>query len=131
MNKSVSQNGSLAASASQEDISQRARELWERYGRPQGRDTEIWLEAERQLLGVDSQVEGNGDTAVAARGFDEATSLGKPRTRLGKSTSTRKPATAAKPGDTEKLVVSSKSPAAKSGSTGAGAKPAPASRAKR
>lgn len=37
-----------------EEISKRARELWEKYERPSGRDEEIWLEAERQLLGGDS-----------------------------------------------------------------------------
>lgn len=79
------------ASATQEDISQRARELWERYGRPEGRDTEIWLEAERQLLGVDDKVEGNGDTSVSASDFDEATSHDKPRTRISKTSTSRKP----------------------------------------
>lgn len=37
--------------AVQETIAQRARELWQRYGCPAGRDEEIWLEAERQVLG--------------------------------------------------------------------------------
>lgn len=32
-----------------EEISQKARELWENYGRPAGRDEEIWFEAERAL----------------------------------------------------------------------------------
>lgn len=32
-----------------EQISRRAQELWEQYGRPSGRDDDIWLEAERQL----------------------------------------------------------------------------------
>jgi len=32
-----------------EEISRRAQELWESYGRPVGRDEEIWLEAERNL----------------------------------------------------------------------------------
>lgn len=35
---------------SHEEIAQRARELWEKQGRPVDRDEEIWLEAERQLL---------------------------------------------------------------------------------
>jgi hypothetical protein len=34
---------------SRDEISSKARELWENYGRPAGRDEEIWLEAERQL----------------------------------------------------------------------------------
>ena len=33
-----------------DEISQRARELWESNGRPADRDQDIWLEAERQLL---------------------------------------------------------------------------------
>jgi hypothetical protein len=33
-----------------EEISRRARELWEKQGRPQGRDQDIWFEAERSLL---------------------------------------------------------------------------------
>ena len=32
------------------DIAQCATELWIEYGRPEGRDVEIWLEAERRLL---------------------------------------------------------------------------------
>jgi len=32
-----------------EEISRYARELWEKYGRPVGRDEEIWLEAERTM----------------------------------------------------------------------------------
>lgn len=39
-----------------EEIARAARELWVLYGRPSGRDEEIWLEAERQLLGVDPTV---------------------------------------------------------------------------
>src|SRR5688500_12710805 len=33
----------------QDEISQKAKELWETYGRPTGRDEEIWFEAERAL----------------------------------------------------------------------------------
>ena len=33
----------------QEEISTRARALWEEKGRPSGVDTEIWLEAEKKL----------------------------------------------------------------------------------
>ena len=36
----------------QQDISRRAREIWESHGSPEGRDLEIWLEAESQLLGL-------------------------------------------------------------------------------
>jgi hypothetical protein len=33
----------------QDQIRQRAHELWELAGRPEGRDQQIWLEAEREL----------------------------------------------------------------------------------
>jgi len=46
----------------QETISRRARELWQRYGCPSGRDEEIWLEAERQVLGSTSDPAGKGPT---------------------------------------------------------------------
>jgi hypothetical protein len=32
-----------------EEISQRARQIWEREGRPEGRDMEHWLQAEAEL----------------------------------------------------------------------------------
>ncbi|MBA4138280.1 MAG: hypothetical protein C0518_13285 [Opitutus sp.] len=59
-------------------IAARAYELWEGYGRPAGRDVAIWLEAERQLLGTDPQVNHNGAPgAVAAPQLAEATAGGK------------------------------------------------------
>ena len=36
---------------SHEEVSRRAEDLWREYGSPEGRDEEIWLEAERRLLG--------------------------------------------------------------------------------
>jgi len=39
----------LTARRSKEQVRRRARELWEQHGRPEGRDLEFWLEAERQL----------------------------------------------------------------------------------
>jgi hypothetical protein len=36
-------------SPTHEAVTQRAQQIWQNYGRPSGRDTEIWLEAERQL----------------------------------------------------------------------------------
>lgn len=36
-------------SPTHDEIAQRAQEIWRGYGSPSGRDTEIWLEAERQL----------------------------------------------------------------------------------
>lgn len=52
-----------------DEISSRARELWEKYGRPADRDEEIWLEAERQLLGADPQVRKVGSGSVSAPAF--------------------------------------------------------------
>jgi hypothetical protein len=34
---------------SHDAIAQRARQIWQKYGSPSGRDPEIWFEAERQL----------------------------------------------------------------------------------
>jgi len=42
-------------SPTHDQITTRAKEIWEKYGRPEGRDEEIWLEAERQLAGGSSQ----------------------------------------------------------------------------
>ena len=36
-------------SPTEQDIAQRARDLWLERGQPTGQDTQIWLEAERQL----------------------------------------------------------------------------------
>jgi hypothetical protein len=41
-----------------EEISKRAREIWEREGRPEGRDKEHWLQAEAELQ--QSQPQENG-----------------------------------------------------------------------
>lgn len=59
-----------------DNIAARARELWEGYGRPAGRDVEIWLEAERQLLGTDAKVNNGPQGAVDATALAEATSGG-------------------------------------------------------
>lgn len=50
----------------EEDIARRAKELWERYNRPSGRDEQIWLEAERQLLGSDSQIFAPANKSISA-----------------------------------------------------------------
>ena len=39
-----------------EQVAQRAHQNWQRYGSPAERDTEIWLEAERQLAAAWSDV---------------------------------------------------------------------------
>jgi Protein of unknown function (DUF2934) len=40
----------LKAAGRTEEIRERAHELWEDTGRPEGRDLEFWLRAERELL---------------------------------------------------------------------------------
>lgn len=56
----------------QETIADHARALWEGYGRPVGRDLNIWLEAERQLLGADEDVVCVGEGTVSARALSDA-----------------------------------------------------------
>jgi hypothetical protein len=45
---------------SHEQIALRAHHLWEERGRPEGRDLEHWLEAERQLRRESNQGRGRG-----------------------------------------------------------------------
>ena len=40
----------LGARRAKEEIKARARELWERNGRPAGRDLEFWLKAEAEMI---------------------------------------------------------------------------------
>jgi hypothetical protein len=47
-------------------ISRQAQKLWERYGRPQGRDDEIWREAEQQVLGADRTANQQAGGAIPA-----------------------------------------------------------------
>lgn len=52
------------------EVAARARLLWELYGRPAGRDEWIWLEAERQLNGLDVRrvaVQQAGDARPGSR----------------------------------------------------------------
>jgi hypothetical protein len=58
-----------------EEVSQRARQIWQTYGQPEGRDVEIWCEAERQLLGKSTptsppaaESRGTSPTASASLG---------------------------------------------------------------
>jgi hypothetical protein len=45
-----SPNSSARRQPTHDEIATRAREIWEKRGRPHGQDTSIWLEAERKLL---------------------------------------------------------------------------------
>ena len=49
MNNHETVQADVSQQVSHEEISRRAQELWRQSGSPQGRDEEIWLEAERQL----------------------------------------------------------------------------------
>lgn len=60
-----------------EEVEHRAYELWEREGRPEGRDLEHWLAAERQLLGADSDVTLTPAGAVRSEDLSDAVSGGK------------------------------------------------------
>lgn len=60
-----------------EEIEHRAYEIWEREGRPEGRDIEHWFAAERQLLGADEQVTQTPAGAVRSEDLADAVSGGK------------------------------------------------------
>ncbi|MBS0630293.1 MAG: DUF2934 domain-containing protein [Verrucomicrobia bacterium] len=54
----------------QAEITHQAQQLWRSYGQPHGRDLDIWLEAERQVLGADPLVRlDQGGGAVSAAEF--------------------------------------------------------------
>jgi hypothetical protein len=55
-----------------QEIATQAYVLWEHYGHPSDRDISIWLEAERQVLGVDSQVNKQAGGAVEAQNLGSA-----------------------------------------------------------
>jgi hypothetical protein len=52
-------------------VAQSAYSLWKKYGEPAGRSNEIWLEAERQLLGADLEVNQQETGAVSAHTLSE------------------------------------------------------------
>ncbi len=54
---------SNSTTLSHDQISQKAKELWERYGQPSGRDEEIWLEAERLLASPNTRPTENNSSA--------------------------------------------------------------------
>ena len=51
-----------------EAISNRAREIWEREGRPEGKDIEHWLQAEAELRGGAANHQMAGSMAAPASG---------------------------------------------------------------
>jgi hypothetical protein len=52
-----------------DEISKRAREIWEREGRPEGRDKEHWLQAESELQ---QERERTGDVNFNSRAVEAA-----------------------------------------------------------
>lgn len=63
MNETTSTLSNSTARPSHDQISQKAKELWERYGGPSGRDEEIWLEAERLLTAPNTPPNENNSSA--------------------------------------------------------------------
>lgn len=59
-----------------EEISKRAREIWEREGRPEGRDKEHWLQAESELRQQKTQP-GGAMNSEDTRMMNEPAAVGK------------------------------------------------------
>ncbi len=47
----------MRSKPSEQEIRQRAKELWEQHGKPENRDDEFWHTAERELLGLQDRGE--------------------------------------------------------------------------
>jgi hypothetical protein len=60
-NPSTSKPARTPREFTHEEIADRAKRLWENRGRPEGRDEEIWLEAERELREADERRFANPD----------------------------------------------------------------------
>ena len=63
---------------SHEEITQRAQELWKAQGCPNGRDNEIWLEAERQLSAATSAPGDTGGSQERGSGRSQSSVTGGP-----------------------------------------------------
>jgi hypothetical protein len=75
------------------DISQCAADLWVEYGRPEGRDVDIWLEAERRLLGATKRQDDRRDSVAPAPLHPErAPRLGRRRSQVNVGPSPSPPA---------------------------------------
>ena len=55
-----------------EEISHRAREIWQQSGSPDGRDTDIWLAAERQLMAGSEEPDSSSATYESPRTTSES-----------------------------------------------------------
>jgi hypothetical protein len=58
---------------SHEEVTRRAEEIWKAQGCPTGRDTEIWLEAERQLSAGNATPSPSGGSQDRGNGNSQAT----------------------------------------------------------
>ncbi len=54
-----------------EAISQRAHQIWELAGKPEGRDTELWLQAETELRASHSESHDSQETKLDRRHFEK------------------------------------------------------------
>lgn len=66
-----------------DEISRRAREIWEESGRPQGRDLEFWLKAELEVLGADGSIKIEGAGAVFAEQYTATTDANAAKRKSG------------------------------------------------
>ena len=57
---------------SHEKVAQRAQQIWQNNGSPSGHDTEIWLEAERQLAAEESAMSENSSAYENSRTVSES-----------------------------------------------------------
>jgi hypothetical protein len=71
-NTSLSMPSDTRAVPLHQEIATQAYILWNQYGQPTGRDLGIWLEAERQVLGVDAQVNQQAGGAIDAKNLGGA-----------------------------------------------------------
>lgn len=66
-----------------DEISRRARQIWEASGQPAGRDQEFWLKAELEVLGADGQVKVEGNGAVSAQQYTSTTDANAAKRKSG------------------------------------------------
>ena len=57
----LKQRARALARPDENEIRQRAREIWEEHGRPAGRDLEFWLQAEREFREAEALAKTAGD----------------------------------------------------------------------
>jgi len=83
-------------SPTHEEITRRAEELWQDYGRPSGRDEAIWLEAEQQISTHATLSESHSEHALAEQAATQRKEALAPQ-RASKSAPKPEPAETGKP----------------------------------